>query len=325
MQKQFSLNRAAPRKQFPISNYGGKNTQINGYMPQNISTNWGATWNGPTQSPFPQLGGNQRPSLWRLTNGKLVMVGDSQLRGTTTPPAGWTNGTGAYVAISADNGGTWRIKSLPVTLPHESDRLAGTLGYATVRQAPNGVIHILTTMTHPCLHYEFNEAWVYSNAGDIAPETSGGALQSFSELHPGGELRVTWTARITPNGRFLLDGLETTYHQNGQKEHEAIWVSGRRTGQETFWADDGTRLSSWSHNPTNNVSTWIRYWRNGRKRVESSWNTSPTARDLSSRNFRGLVAHRAAYHWNQNGSGRAGYNFNNGSLTGTLPPPPAQP
>ncbi len=170
-----------------------------------------------------------------------------------------------------------------------------------------------------------NEAWVYSNAGDIAPETSGGALQSFSELHPGGELRVTWTARITPNGRFLLDGLETTYHQNGQKEHEAIWVSGRRTGQETFWADDGTRLSSWSHNPTNNVSTWIRYWRNGRKRVESSWNTSPTARDLSSRNFRGLVAHRAAYHWNQNGSGRAGYNFNNGSLTGTLPPPPAQP
>ncbi len=146
-----------------LLSYGGKSSQINGYMPQNLSANWGATWQASTQSPFPQLGGNQLRSLWRnLANGKLVMVGDSQLKGTTTPPAGWTNGVGVYVAISADNGNTWRIKSLPVTLPHEGDRLAGTLGYATVRQGPNGIIHVLTTMTHPCVHYEFNEAWVYS-------------------------------------------------------------------------------------------------------------------------------------------------------------------
>jgi len=308
-----------------LLSYGGKNSQINGYMPQNLSANWGATWNAQTQSPFPELGSNQRPSLWRLANGKLVMVGDSQLRGTSTPPAGWTNGPGAYVAISANNGSTWHIKSLPVTLPHESDKLAGTLGYATVRQSPNGVIHVLSTMTHPCLHYEFNEAWVYSSSGDILPETSGGSIQSFSENYPGGALRATWSARSTPNGRYLLDGLETTYHANGQKEHEATWVSGRRTGTETFWSPEGTKIWSWTHNPAGNTSTWIHYWSNGRKRVESIWNTYPAARDLPARNFRGLVAHGSAYHWNVDGTGRGGYSFSNGTLTGTLSAPPAQP
>ena len=89
-----------------LLSYGGKNSQINGYMPQNLSANWGATWNAPTQSPFPQLGSNQRPSLWRLTNGKLVMVGDSQLKGTTTPPAGWTNGPGG---LRRHLGGQWQL------------------------------------------------------------------------------------------------------------------------------------------------------------------------------------------------------------------------
>jgi hypothetical protein len=308
-----------------LLSYGGKSSQINGYMPQNLSANWGATWQAPTQSPFPQLGGNQRPSLWRLSNGKLVMVGDSQLKGTTTPPAGWTNGVGAYVAISADNGGTWHIKALPVTLPHEGDRLVGTLGYATVRQAPNGVIHVLTTMTHPCVHYEFNEAWIYSNDGDVPPETAGGTVQSFSEHHPGGGLRATWSARVTPNGRYLLDGLETTFHENGHKEYEATWVSGRRTGTETFWSQDGRKVWSWTHDPGNNTSTWDHYWNNGRKRVESTWNTHPVARDLPTRNFRGRVAHGPAYHWNADGTGRAGFSFSNGTLVGTLPVPPPQP
>jgi hypothetical protein len=35
--------------------------------------------------------------------------------------------------------------------------------------------------------------------------------------------------------------------------------------------------------------------------------------------------HGPAYHWNQDGSGRAGYSFSNGALTSSLPTPPAQP
>jgi hypothetical protein len=292
---------------------GGKNTDINGYMPQNISTNWGATWEALTQSPFPKLGGNQRPCVIRLASGKLAMIGDATLIGTTTPPAGWTNGTAPYVALSADNGATWHFKALPVALRHESNKHL-TLGYSTVRQAPNGVIHVLTTMTHPCIHYEFNEAWVYSAEGDITPESGGGRVESYSEKYPSGKPKATWSARICPNGRYLLDGVETHYYENGQKQWEVTWASGRRTGEETLWAENGDKFWTWNHDLKTSVSTWTHWWSNGQKRLESHWDTNPTARDLPTRHFRGLVAHGAARHWDSTGREAATYRFVNGSL-----------
>jgi hypothetical protein len=303
----------------------GKNVNFNnsGYMPWEISTDWGVTWQAETQSPFPRLGGNQRPSVWRLASGKLVMIGDATLVGTTTPPAGWTNGTAPYVALSADNGANWHFKALPVALKHESTSHL-TLGYSTVRQAPNGVIHVLTTMTQPCLHYEFNEAWVYSAEGDIAPETSGGTITNYSETYPGGALKATWSARICPNGRYLLDGVETNYYANGTIQRVVTWASGRRTGEETLWASNGEKVWSWNHDTNSNVSTWTHWWSNGRKRLESEWGTNPTARDLPTRHFRGLVANGTARHWDSAGDEVAVYAFANGNMLTEPPPAPAE-
>ena len=51
-------------------------------------------------------------------------------------------------SVACWQGKSWKIKPLPIALPHETDlKNFGTLGYSTVRQAPNGVIHILSTMT----------------------------------------------------------------------------------------------------------------------------------------------------------------------------------
>jgi|GEM_PF-212254 len=303
----------------------GKNVNFNssGYMPWEISTDWGVTWQAETQSPFPRLGGNQRPSVWRLASGKLVMVGDATLSFTPTQPAGWTNGPGPYVALSADNGANWHFKALPVALKHESSTHL-TLGYSTVRQAPNGVIHVLTTMTHPCLHYEFNEAWVYSADGDIAPETGGGTNEFYSENYPGGALKATWSARICPNGRYLLDGVETNYYENGIAQRVVTWASGRRTGEETLWASNGEKFWSWNHDTNSNVSTWTHWWSNGRKRLESQWDTYPAARDLPSRHFRGLVANGTVRHWDPAGDEVAAYAFANGNMLMEPPPAPAE-
>jgi hypothetical protein len=298
---------------------GGKNTGINGYSPQNISTNWGASWSVDEPSPFPALGGNQRPCLIRLADGHLCFVSDSYHRKKENSPEGWQHGEGTFVAISKDNGANWHVKRLPVELPHEADKKHGTLGYATVRQAPDGVLHVLATMTQPCLHYEFNEAWVFSDAGDIAPENSGGKVVNYSETYPDGKTRVTWSARICPHGRYLLDGIETSYYRDGQKEHEATYASGRKTGVETFWAPDGTKLWSWTHRPAENVSIWTQYWSNGKKRIESRWNTMPRARDLA-RNFPGLEANGAVSQWNQDGSTARIYNFTNGVCMGEAMP-----
>ena len=200
---------------------GGKNASVNGWSPENLSTNWGASWSRSTASPFPPLGSAQRPSLIRLADGNLFFVSDAYLqKADRPPPAGWKFGNGCFVAISTNNGASWRIKPLPVQLPNHDRGKHGTVGYVTARQAPNGVIHVLTTETQPCLHYELNEAWIFSDAGDLAPETGGGTIRKFSENYPNGAKRSTWSARICPNGRYLLDGLETDFYENGDKEHE---------------------------------------------------------------------------------------------------------
>jgi hypothetical protein len=210
-----------------------------------------------------------------------------------------------------------------VELPHEADHKHGTLGYATVRQAPNGVIHLLTTMTHPCLHYEFNEAWILSDAGDLTAESSGGTLRQYRENYPSGSPRAIWTARICPSGRYLLQGTETTYYEGGQKEHEATYTSGRKAGTETYWAPDGHKVWSWTFDPTNNRAQWTHYWNNGAKRIESEWDTRPKARDLD-RRFFGLVANGPAYHWDPDGIPAHAYSFTNGGYAGTLPLPAPQ-
>ena len=293
---------------------GGKNTSLDGWSPMNTSDDGGATWSASQRSPFSALGSNQRPCLIRLANGHLCMVTDSYSRKTGNSPEGWALGEGCFVAISKDDGRTWHFKRLPVELPHEKDRKFGTLGYSTVRQAPNGLLHVLATMTHPCLHYEFNEAWVYSDAGDLAPEGSGGKAQRFREDYPNGKPRVKWTARICFSGRYLLDGKETSYYANGRKEHEVTYTEGRKTGSETFWAEGGTKLWSWKHNPNKNTSTWTHFLPNGRKRVESTWNTSPQARDLA-RNFCGFVAHGPVKHLDERGRLVREYKFTNGALS----------
>lgn len=292
---------------------GGKNNSVNGWTPQNISTNNGVTWSSNTASAFPALGGNQRPSLIRLANGHLFYASDSYIRKSGKSPDGWMLGQGAFVAISTNNGADWHLKNLPVTLPHHEDRHFGTLGYVTARQAPNGVIHVLSTMTQPCLHYELNEAWVFSDAGKVAVENSGGKIKKFSEQYPNAKMRSQWNARICPNGRYLLDGKETDYYDNGAKQHEVTYDNGRKTGKEMFWLVDGKKLWTWSHDLKKHRSVWTQFWPNGNPRVQSAWNTQPQARDLA-HSFFGLVADGPVKQWDEDGSLKFSGNFSNGLL-----------
>ena len=297
---------------------GGKNTAVNGFTPQNISTNWGATWSESKATIFSPLGGNQRPALIRLANGHLCFVTDSYHRNKKQTPPGWTNGAGAVVAISKDDGATWRIKRLPVELPHEADRAHGTLGYASVAQAPNGVIHVLATMTHPCLHYEFNEAWVFSDEGEVKPEWRSARRERFTEHDADGKIRIRWSAKVFADGRYVLDGPQKSFYSNGRPEHEAEFDNGFKLGRETFWAEDGTKVWSWQRNLKRKTGTWTHYWPDGRKRLESEWNLNPRARDAA-RSFIGMEAHGTATHWDENGKVAARHQFRNGELISGTP------
>ena len=299
---------------------GGKNASVNGWSPENVSTNFGASWNKSVGSPFPPLGSGQRPSMIRLADGNLFFVSDAWLqKKDQSPPAGWKFGNGCFVAISTNNGTSWRVNQLPVQLPNHEFRKNGTVGYVTARQAPNGVIHILTTETQPCLHYELNEAWIFSDAGDIKPEASGGEVKHFFEKYPDGKPCSQWTARICPNGRYLLYGQEIDYYENGAKQHEVAYWNGWKTGPESFWSPDGKLIWSWQHDVKNHHSTWTQFWPDGRPKLRSTWNTKPEARDLK-RSFFGLVANGLVFRWNENGDLAAEYRFTNGIFAGEIMP-----
>jgi hypothetical protein len=293
---------------------GGKNASIDGWSPENTSTNWGATWSPAVASPFPPLGSAQRPSLIKLADGHLFFVSDSYLHKLNRPPPdGWQTGNGCFVALSTNQGATWHIKPLPVQLPNHERGTNGTLGYVTARQAANGVIHVLATETQPCLHYELNEAWILSDAGDVAPESLGGVVKSFVESYPNGQARSQWSARICPHGRYLLEGEETDFYENGLRQHQVLYRNGRKTGEETFWSPSGQRLWTWRHDLNANRATWTQYSPNGRPRLQSAWNTQPEARDLK-RRFYGLVADGLAQQWDAAGTLVSSAQFANGQI-----------
>src|SRR6185436_8086302 len=129
---------------------GGKNSDLKGWSPQNVSSNSGETWSPSVSSPFPPLGTAQRPTLIRLASGNLLFASDSYMHKLNRPPpAGWKYGDSCFVAVSTNNGSSWHIKPLPVQIPQHQRTNHPSLGYTTARQAPNGVIHLLTSVTLP--------------------------------------------------------------------------------------------------------------------------------------------------------------------------------
>lgn len=291
---------------------GGKNASVDGWSPENVSADWGVNWSTSTKSPFPPLGSAQRPSMIKLADGNLFFVSDAYLNKLNRPPpSGWTHGNGCFVALSTNKGASWLVKSLPVQLPNHERGTNGTLGYVTARQAPNGVIHILSTETEPCLHYELNEAWIRSATGDLAAESSGGAVKNFAEKYPNGKVRSQWQARICPHGRYLLHGPEVDFYSNGVKAHEVAYVNGRKSGTEIFWSSKGVERWTWDWQLKQNRAVWTQYWPNGKKRLESTWNTKPEARDLK-RSFFGLVADGPAKQWAETGALSNSVTFVNG-------------
>lgn len=264
-----------------ILGMGGKNTDIDGYMPRAISHDYGRTWE-VGKTPFPALASNQRPTVIRLKSGRLFFAGDFQDREGKQPPG--IKEHGAFVALSSDEGKTWHVKKLPGVLPHEAwvlprrDHWAkrihgyGTLGYTVAAQAPNGVIYLITSMNHPSQQFEMNEAWILSDSGSSAPaELAAKAKPIAGALnYPDGRKQARWTGKIDSDGRYVLDGEETWFFPDGRKEYQVGYRDGRKTGAEIQWAQNGNRIFEWEHRG-DGASVWMQYWPNGQKKHRSEW------------------------------------------------------
>jgi hypothetical protein len=268
---------------------GGKNSDIDDYMPVCYSSDWGKSYTEAVKTPFAALGSNQRPSLIRLASGRLFAAGDFQLlRVVDYPPPRDITERGAYVALSDDEGATWRIRKIPLVRPHNEwnghvvrgrkpQHGEGTLGYSAAVQSPTGVIHLMTSKNDQAQHFEMNEAWILSDLmeeanANVGDWKSGAAAepQPHEEKYPDGRVRATWGSRIGANGEYVLEGPETWFYADGSKQYEAAYEGGRKTGRETYWGADGKKRWEWDHRP-DGTSVWTQYWWNGNKKSESTW------------------------------------------------------
>jgi hypothetical protein len=263
-----------------ILGMGGKNTDIDGYMPKAISHDGGKTWK-VSKTSFPAQGSNQRPSILRLQSGRLFFAGDFQHILGLKPDR--IDENGSYVALSDNDGETWVIRRLPGAQPHENPRNHNghpTIGYSAARQAPNGMIHLIATMNQPCLHFEFNEAWILAQREEpgslsdaelmASSATSVERVREYRETYPDGSLKTAFSGGTANDGRFLLHGKETWYYPTGKKQREATYDVGKKAGRETYWSEDGSVRWVWDHQEEG-TSRWTQYWPNGRKRAESLW------------------------------------------------------
>lgn len=189
---------------------GGKNSNVEGYMPVSYSSDWGATWTEKVKTPFAALGSNQRPVILRLKSGKLFFAGDFQdIKMMDIPPPKDIAERGAYVALSDDEGKTWKIKKLALAPEHNDwhgiiqkgkkpQHGFGTLGYCAATQTENGVIHLMTSKGKPSMHFAMNEAWILSDYTGEVNELPGkpATLQTIQEKYPNGQVKLTSSGYI---------------------------------------------------------------------------------------------------------------------------------
>lgn len=162
----------------------GREDDIDGKMPMSISRDDGQSWTYAA-TPFPGIGGGQRPVLRRLKEGPMLLV-------SFTPGSRFRNaqgeeftGKGMFAALSYDGGKTWPHRRLLTdgvtrTMNGQAWTKMFTMdathaepgGYLAVIQAPDGMIELISSG----VHYRFNAAWLQQTPAvePFTPATSQG-------------------------------------------------------------------------------------------------------------------------------------------------------
>lgn len=248
--------------------FGGKNSNIDGFMPVSISRDGGKTYQ-ELKTEFIPLGSGQRPSVIRLSSGKLFFVADAFTAKSKTPGA---KHEGAYVALSDDDGQTWIRRDLPADIK--------TVGYTTATQGKNGIIHVVTSKNKPNYELELNESWIQQGGGDTLPPTSVTGLRTYRESFPNGRLRAVWHAGIGNDGCYLLDGEQVFYYNNGRVQWQADFVAGEKRGKELFFLEDGKK--AWERNyAADGTWQWTIFDNSGKVKAQSRWRGKSLMRDDS--------------------------------------------
>ena len=95
------------------------------------------------------------------------------------------------------------------------------------------------------------------------------SVRDYRESYPDGKTKVTWGAGVGEDGRYLLQGKETWYYENGRKEWEAEYRGGDKTGTETRWAADPREWEKMHHE--DGTYEWTVFGADGNVTAQSRW------------------------------------------------------
>jgi formylglycine-generating enzyme required for sulfatase activity len=144
-----------------------------GTIPQSSSDDGGENWLY-SSGPFPGISGGQRLVLQRLREGPILYASFTDPPGSnegmlfTDMEGNAFRGYGLFAAVSFDEGRTWPVRRLLTPGEGEFDTAGHTRrfradgshaeprGYLAATQAPDGVVHLVSSG----LHYRFNLAWL---------------------------------------------------------------------------------------------------------------------------------------------------------------------
>jgi hypothetical protein len=240
-----------------ILGFGGKNSNIDGRMPLATSSDGGKTW-VKSKTIFDPLASGERPSVIRLASGRLFFVADFNPHNEIH-----LHKDGAYVALSDDEGKTWKQKRLPAAIL--------TVGYVTATQGPDGVIHIATSKNTVNYEIELNEAWVLAPDAAKSPEPDSiGPVTKHTERWSNGKLKAEWGTARASDGRILLEGPQTFYFEDGARQWTAEFHLGRKVGNEVFYRADGSKEWQKTYG-ADDAWTWQLFDAAGRPTAESHW------------------------------------------------------
>jgi formylglycine-generating enzyme required for sulfatase activity len=240
-----------------ILGFGGKNSAIDGRMPLATSADGGRTW-VKSKTPFDPLESGERPSVIRLASGRLFFVADFNPNHEKH-----IHKDGAYVALSDDDGKTWKQKRLPADIL--------TVGYVTATHGPDGVIHIATSKNTVNYEIELNEAWVLSPEAGASPDPASIAhVIAYPEKRPNGSVEGVSSMGLASDGRMLLNGPQVFYYPDAQVQWSAEFLMGKKVGKEVFYRPDGSK--EWEKNyDLDGNWTWQIYDTAGKQTSESHW------------------------------------------------------
>jgi formylglycine-generating enzyme required for sulfatase activity len=182
----------------------GRGQNIDGHSPMSISDDMGVSWEY-SPSPFPPIGSGQRPVLMRLNEGPILFISFTDDRNAPRDKGmlfednngNEYRGHGLYAALSFDEGESWPVRRLITPADgktyharHIGEPTAPFIaaydnaeyqGYLAATQAPNGIIHLISSR----LHYQFNLKWLLDKPDPAVATQSSPyleAVETFGDL-----------------------------------------------------------------------------------------------------------------------------------------------